>query len=283
MGPILVTGANGTMGRELVRLLRAGGQPVRAAIHAASSGQVIPDEGLHAVTFDFGRPETYATALRDVRALFLLRPPAIADTKAYIDPFITAAARAGVGHVVFLSLLGAERIPVVPHYRIEQSLLAPGMSYTFLRPSFFMQNLSGTHRGEVHRGLIAVPAGRGRTSFVDARDVAAVAARALTEEGHAGRAYPLTGAVALDYDEVAAVLSAVLGRPVLYTNPSLASFVRRQLARRQPVGMTLVMAAIYTTARLGLAATVTPDLANLLGRPPTSLRQFALDYQDCWQ
>jgi len=238
-----VTGASGTVGREVVRLLRAEGQTVRAAVRAGSPG-LTPDVGLQAVAFDFGKRETYAAALHDVRAVFLLRPPAIADTKTYIDPFITAAAQAGVGHVVFLSLLGAERIPIVPHHHIEQSLVAAALPSTFLRPSFFMQNLSSEHRGAARRGIIAVPAGHGRTSFVDARDVAAVAARVLTEEGHAGRAYPLTGAQALDYDEVAAVLSAVLGRRVIYTHPSVAGFVRRQLARRQPLSLTVVMAGI---------------------------------------
>lgn len=102
------------------------------------------------------------------------------------------------------------------------------------------------------------------------------------EAGHGNHAYTLTGAGALDYFEVASILTAVLGRPVQYLHPGLLDFVRRMRAARQPWGLTLVMAGIYTTARNGLAAVVTDDVARMLGRPPRSFRQFAEDYKGCW-
>ncbi len=282
MRAILVTGATGNVGSEVLRLLRDRGQPVRAALrHPATAG--VADDAVESVRFDFGRPETYGAALRDVDKLFLVRPPDLADTRKYFDPFIAAARDAGVGHVVFLSLLGAERIRVVPHRRIERSLEASGMAWTFLRASFFMQNLSTVHRAEIReRGEIFVPAGRGRTSFIDGRDIAAAAAKALTESGHEGRAYPLTGGEALDYYQVARVFTEVLGKRIVYANPSAPRFAARMRGRGHPPGLVLVMMGIYLTARLGLAAMVTGDTATLLGRAPTTMREFAADYKACW-
>ena len=117
---------------------------------------------------------------------------------------------------------------------------------------------------------------------MDARDVAAVAVEALTEPGHENRAYPLTGAEALDYFEVAGVLSEVLGRRIIYARPGIPEFWRAARARGLPRGFAAVMVGIYTTARLGLAGTVTGDLARVLGRPPAALRRFASDHRETW-
>jgi len=156
------------------------------------------------------------------------------------------------------------------------------MAYTFLRPSFFMQNLSTTHRDEIRRGRIVVPAGRGRTSFVDARDVAAVAAMALTEPGHENTAYALTGGEALDYGQVAALSTEILGKPVAYGHPELLQFVRWSRGRRLKWPYVLVMGTIYTTARLGLAGTISGDMARRLGRPPATMRECIAGNARCW-
>lgn len=282
MEPILVTGASGNVGRELVQLLRQQGRRVRATLRPTNGARQADDAGVEHVPFDFGDRTTYAEALRNVRRVFLLRPPAVTDIPTYIDPFIAAAKDAGVAQIVFLSLLGAERIPFVPHRKIEASLRASGMTYTFLRPSFFMQNLSTTHRNEIRRGRIVVPAGLGRTGFIDAKDVAAVAAKALTEPGHENKAYALTGREALDYGQVAALFTEILGRPVAYTHPGLLEFVRWSQARRTEWPYLLVMAAIYTTARLGLAAAITEELEPLIGRPATTMREFIAEHEQCW-
>ena len=110
--------------------------------------------------------------------------------------------------------------------------------------------------------------------------MASVAAAALTESGHDGVAYDLTGPAALTYDEVAAIASEVLGYPVEYTNPSLLGFLVRERRRGRPLGFSLVMAGIYTTARLGLAGRVTDDVEGVLGRPPRDVRSFFGDYRD---
>lgn len=282
--PILVTGALGNVGAAVVAELLAAGQPVRAADKQIERVVARFGSTVAAARLEFGQPATYAAALEGAERMLLVRPPAVADTQRAIVPALDAARRAGVRHVVFLSLIGAERNRLVPHYAIEQYLKTSGMSYTFLRPSFFMQNLSTTHRAEIRdRNEIYVPAGTGKTSFIDARDIAAVAAKALAEDGHAGMIYELTGAEALDYYDVAGRLSAALGRPISYRRPGLLGFIRRQRAAGTPLAFIAVMAGIYSTARLGMAGRVTGDLRRLLGRAPICMRQYAEDYRACWQ
>lgn len=281
--PILVTGATGNIGSEVTRLLRAQGYAVRAAAFEYQAPHTDPATGAEAVPFDFAQPATFGPALAGVKRLFLMRPPALSDTKRYMNPFIDAARAAGVEQIVFLSLLGAEKNRVVPHRQVEDYLRATGAPWTLLRPSFFMQNLSTTHRADIREhGEILVPAGRGKTSFIDARDIAAVAARTLTEPGHISQAYPLTGAEALDYSAVAQIFTAVLGRTIVYRRPSIWRFVRAMRRRGLAWSFIGVMVGIYTTCRLGLADGVTPDTARLLGRPPITMRQFVEDYRECW-
>jgi uncharacterized protein YbjT (DUF2867 family) len=283
MGTILITGATGNVGAELVHLLHATGRPLRAAVRDTAQARARLGVSIEYVPFDFEAAGAFDEALRGVSQLFLVRPPALTDTRATIAPLIAAARRAGVEQVVFLSLLGAEHNRFVPHYAIERTIQEAGIPWTFLRASFFMQNLSTTHRAALReRGEIDVPAGAGRTSFIDVRDIAEIAATVMTSSGHERAAYPLTGADALTYTEVAQIMTEELGRQIVYRAPSALAFARRMRRQGYERRFVLVMLAIYTTARLGLAATVTPDAARLLGRAPRTVRDFVRDYRDCW-
>lgn len=276
-GTILVTGASGNVGREVVRALVARGAAVRAAVYSRADRSALA--GVALARFDFADPTTFRDAFAGVDRLFLVRPPAISNVERDIRPVIDYAASHGVNHIVFLSLIGAERNPVVPHAKIEALLMACGVPWTLLRCGFFMQNLDTTHRADiVERSDLFIPAGNGRTAFIDTRDIGDVAGRVLTEPGHEGMVYELTGSEALSYDDVAAVMSAELGRPITYSRPSLPAFAWRMRQRGHPWGYIAVMAAVYLTTRLGMARTVRPDAATLLGRPPLTLRQYVGDY-----
>lgn len=277
-GRILVTGPTGTVGGPLLVLLTERGLPVVAGARAPT--RVPP--AVESVALDFTRPETFDAALTGVDRVFLMRPPAIAETERYIRPFIVVAERRGVRHVVFLSVMGVNR--ALPHWRVEQDLRASTLSWTFLRPAFFAQNLETAYRADIcDHDAVRVPAGRGRTSFVDTRDVAAVAALVLGDPApYAGRAYTLTGPVALDYHQVASMLSAELGRAIDYTPPTLLGY-RRELRRRgYPSDYATVQLVINVVARLGLAARVTDTVEQLLGRPAAPLATYLHDRRGRW-
>jgi len=279
---ILVTGANGLVGREVANRL-AGHAPARLALRDPAQG----GNGTGAaegVRFDFLDPSTFEPALRGVDRVFLLRPPQLARARHDFGPFVAAMQQAGVEQVAFLSVRGAESNPLLPHRQIEKLLEASGLAWTHLRPNDFMQNFATVHQADIRdRGEIWAPAGRGRTSFVDVRDVGDAAVRVLTEPGHGQRAYTLTGSEAFDLHEVAAVLSETLGRRIVYRNPGIPAFLSHIRAAGRPVAFGLVMTAVYTVARLGMAAGVSPDLERLTGRPPRSLASFARDYAPTWQ
>jgi uncharacterized protein YbjT (DUF2867 family) len=272
---VLVTGSTGTVGREVVRALRERGVPLRAAVLDAADAGRLP-AGTPWVPFSFEDGGTHAVALEGVERVFLLRPPHLAAARVF-DPFLAAMQAAGVRQVVFLSLLGVEKNPVVPHHAIERRLRASGLPWTMLRPSFFMQNLTTTHLADLRRGEIVVPAGGGRTSLIDARDIGDVAALVLAEPGHEGRAYDLTGSEALTYDECARLLSRAAGRDIVYTRPSGRAFARHMVAQGSAPDFVRVMRGIYLACRLHLAGRVTEDVSRLLGRPPRTFAQFAAD------
>ncbi|WP_197503439.1 NmrA family NAD(P)-binding protein [Mycobacterium sp. E740] len=256
---LLITGPSGNVGHELVERMRAQPPGVDwriASRHPERLRQRV-GEAAEVCRFDFFDRSTWTATLRDVDTMFLLFPlPGNRAARNAVIPFVAAAEAAGCRHVVYVSVFGADRAKFIPHYKVEQALMASSMTSTLLRCSFFMQNLHrsiSTHGTDiVERGELFIPAGRGRTSFIDARDAADVAALALTDPAaHRDAVYHLTGPAALTMDQVAAELTAALGRPVTYTRPGLIRFAAR--LRRRGVGWDTIgfMAAVYTLTRLG--------------------------------
>jgi uncharacterized protein YbjT (DUF2867 family) len=281
--PVLVIGALGNVGMEVVKQLQTQGYLTRAADLDEGKLKETFGDSIQAVQFDFSRPETYEPTFEGVKRMFLMRPPKITDVKRYMFPAIDAAQRAGVCHVVFLSLIGIEKAKFVPHYKVEQYLREVGLHTTFLRCSFFMQNLNTTHRREIkERSEIFIPVGKARTSFIDARDIGAVAAAALTEEGHAGKNYDLTGGEVLDYWEAARIMSEVLGRKITYRNPNPMHFLIEAIRRGTPLRYAVVMLGLYTSTRFGMAEPITNDVERLTGRKPITFRQYVQDYREAW-
>ncbi|WP_223732896.1 NmrA family NAD(P)-binding protein [Streptomyces purpurogeneiscleroticus] len=288
---LVVTGPSGNVGVELVELLqqRTVGQPWRVASrHPEQLAERLGESG-ETARLDFFDRSTWAAALDGVQTLFLLFPlPGNKAARSAILPFLDAAERAGCRHVVYVSVFGAERAKFIPHYKIEQHLFASSMTWTVLRCSFFMQNLHrhiSTHGTDMtERGELFIPAGKGRTTFIDARDAAAVAADALLHPAaHHNRVHHLTGSEALTMEQVAATLTRHLARPVRYTRPGLLRFAAR--LRRRNVGWDTIgfMSAVYTLTRLGQNQPVSDEVAQLLGRPPCTLDRYVEHSAWRWQ
>ena len=208
---ILVTGATGHVGSELVRLLAEQGAPARALVHSPDKAAPIQQLGLETALGDYEQPDTLDAAMKGCGQLFLLSPPSPRQPQQE-QHVIDAARRAGLDHVVKQSVPWAG--PDAPvlfsrwHGQVEQHLAQSGLAYTLLRPSSFMQNFLMSAQQVADQGVLYGMFGEGRVAFIDARDIAAVAAELLTSPGHQGASYTLTGPEALSAAEVAERLSA---------------------------------------------------------------------------
>lgn len=281
--PILVIGPLGNVGAEVVKHILARGGTVRAAGIDVRRLEETFGNSVELVRFDFTDPSTYAATFQGIKKMFYMRPPHLTNIQRDMNPSMDAAKQAGVSHVVFLSLIGIENAKYVPHYKVESYLQKIGMQTTFLRCSFFMQNLNTTHRKEIkERNEIFVPVGNAKTSFIDVRDIGEVAALVLTEEGHAGKNYNLTGTEALDYWEVTRIMTEVLGRKIIYRNPNPCYFFVEIIRRGTPFMFALVQLGLYTSTRFGMAKNVTREVENVIGRKPILFRQYVIDYKDNW-
>jgi len=283
--PILVTGATGTIGSAVVRDLLAAGRNVRAASVRTADAAARFGDAADPVSLDFTDPATWEDAFDGVETMFLMRPPHLSKIDRDMVPALEAAKTAGVKHMVLLSLQGAESTTVVPHAKIEGWLRQSGLEWTFVRPSFFMENLTTTHLTDVRdRDTLMVPAGRGATSFVAASDVAAVASAALLDPpAHAGRAWTPTGAEALTYEQIAGTLTAVLHRRISYAKPGViryAAHARKHLD--MPWAMVMVTIAIYSIARAGKAGGLTEDVRTVTGREPVTFADWAASHAERW-
>lgn len=273
MSAVLVTGSTGNVGSEVVAQLLERNVDVRGSV-VPGHGKVAP-HGAATVELDFEDSATFDQALSGVDRVFLLRPPHLSDAKA-MRPFIDSMRNRGISQVVFLSVQGAGSNPLVPHHGIEQYLKKSGLNWTILRPSFFMQNLSTTHRASIcHHGEVYVPAGHGRTNFIDVADIGEASAIVLTTPGHDRKAYELTGPEALTYSEVAASLSAACDRTITYPAPSAKQFATRMASEGYDSAFISVMKSIYAIAKFGMAGGTTDELEKLLGRRPTTLAEWA--------
>lgn len=275
---ILITGATGTVGKHLISHLeqRGTGQRVFYAVRKpALARDQLPGRTWQIRQFDFEDELSYRPALQQINKIFLLRPPKLTDVKRQIVPLLEEAKRSQIEHIVFLSIQGVNANTWTPHFKIEQAIKEAGLPYTFLRPGFFFQNLHQEMGADIRqRDEIFVPAQARVFNFVDAAEVAEVAALALTTEGHLNQSYTLTGTSPIDYYRVAAALSDALDRGVRYANPSIPYFLFRKLAQGKPLPFALVQTVLYRYTRIPEQERFKHTLQRLLQRPPTGLQAY---------
>jgi uncharacterized protein YbjT (DUF2867 family) len=274
---IFVMGATGRVGGAVIDAL-----PGEVRIRAATQREQQSNE-IDWVQFSLEDETTFATALDGVDAIFLMRPPQITKGSAFVS-FLEAAQKRGITRIVVLSVAGAESNAILPHHAMENVVMEMGFDWTMIRPSDFMQNLETVHLESIRdRDEIAVPAGQGRSSFIDVSDIGEVIAKTHLEDGHSAKGYTLTGPKALNFAEVANILTEVLGRPIRYRQIGAVLFLIEQMRRGQPIGMSLVMTALYTVQRFGKASTITGEVERLLGRPPNDIRHYIGRVTSLWR
>jgi len=284
MGAVFVTGATGTVGSAVVEHLLRLGQPVIAGIRDPADSARVPSAAVtRAFSFD-ANPAELDDVLEGADRLFLMRPPAIADVQRTLFRVIDAAHGRGIRQIAFLSLQGVQVNRKTPHHAVEQYLRETRSPYTFLRPNFFMQNLATTYARPIReRDEIFVPAGRSRTAFIDARDVGRVAASTLSQLGHVGKAYTLSGEQSLTYRNVATIMTEILGRPIRYARPSADLYLAQLAADNLPKDYIAVQKMIHRVVRLNISAFPNHSIRKLTGRPATTLQQYVSDNTQVWE
>ncbi|MBN1879185.1 NAD(P)H-binding protein [bacterium] len=282
---IFVTGATGRVGSELIRILAAKGTDLRAAArHPVAAAEKLP--GIRdVVECDFNRPDTFKPALDGIDCLFLTVPPGDNRADRTTSPIVDMALKSGVRLIVDLTAMGVEMDDSFCLRISEKNIEATGIPYVHLRPNWFMQNFdSGPMYADIRTtGALHLPAADAQMSFIDCRDVAAVAAAVLTDDRHQGHAYTLTGSEALDHYRVVDILSQVSGNSIRYVplseEAACAGLARAGVAQELIDRWTL----FFRIVRAGECARVTRDVERILGRLPVSFEQYAADCSDAWK
>ncbi|MFI6600190.1 NAD(P)H-binding protein [Nonomuraea sp. NPDC050536] len=267
MKDILILGGTGKTGRRIVQRLHSAGLPVRTA--SRSSG------------FDLGDPDTWASAFDGVTAAYLVEPDLRAgvDRQARFPRLVTEAVGAGVRRLVLLSAHDVGKAgDDHPLKAAEQAVRDSGAAWTILRPTWFSQNFSEAFflPGILH-GTLALPTGDGRTPFVDAEDIAAVAASALTEERHDGQEYQLTGPRAISFGEAADLIGRATGRTIRHLDVDPDSYVERRVAEGVPRDVALLLTDLLVSVRDGGSAALSDGVERALSRPPRPFEEYVAE------
>ena len=283
MATVLVTGATGTLGSEVVRQLLTKGETVKAAARSANDTTFAHLNGVQTVQLDLNNTDTFSSAFQGIDKLFLLTPFQ-SNMVDLTSNLVNEAENAKVKYIVKQSVMGADaELGITPsrlHRRAEKIIEESGIPFTFLRPNFFMQNFVSFYSQTIkNQNAFYVPAGDAKVSFVDVRDIAAVAVQALASNNgkHEGKAYNITGGEALSYEQAAEILSKQLGKKVTYVN------ISDEDARKGMKGIGMdewtinSMIELFEITRAGYASAISPVIEQITGNKPIGFSQFTSD------
>ena len=282
MTKVLITGATGNVGTEVIKSLQ--NIDHQLDIYAGVKNLTTDDNKLDNIKikfaqFDFTDSTTYVTALDGCSILFLLRPPQISEVEKYFNPIIDTCKAKGVNHIVFLSVQGVEKSKIIPHHKIEKLIIDSKIPYTFLRPAYFMQNFTTTLRTDlVKMKRIYLPASNSKFTLIDVRDIGSVSARVLTNiSQHINKSYELTCKEKLNFSEMAKILSDVLQTDIEYKSPNLVSFFLTKRKEKMPTMLILVMIMLHYFPRFQKEPEITEWVEKIANKPPTTFMQFVTD------
>ena len=288
---ILVTGASGNIGSQVVKQLLSDAPDVsiKAAAHSSQNvKKVKSDARVKVIQIDYNEPETVRGALNDVDKLFLL-PPDVPNAADLASNVVIEAKKAGIRQIVKQSVMGADLEADVGtmrlHRQVEKFIEQSGIPFTFLRPNEFMQNFVNFHSPSIKgNNAFYIPLEDAKVSLVDVRDIAAVAVKSLIDEDkHKNKTYLITGPEALSYHQVAEILSNATGRKINYVNIS----DEEARAAMKEIGMSdwliNTVSELSDYFRKGKASEISPAVKEVTGKKPISFSQFANDYVDAFR
>ena len=274
---ILVIGANGTVGSELTQLLKKDGYRVRST----TSKTVTNSEELVHVNLATG--QGIKAAFENVDRAFFLSPAGYADQYAVLSPLIQEAKRQGLKKVVLMTAMGVNMNEASPLRRAELELEKSGLNYNIIRPNWFLQNFNTFWIQDINlKNKIRLPAGDAKTSFIDARDIAATAAKLLTCEKFNQQAFDLTGPEAIDHAYVASVLSKVSSRAIAYNDITPQELKPDLLKMGLSMDYAEMLLSILGFLKAGYNSGVTSSVQDITGLAPRSVSQYAQEYKNNW-
>ena len=283
---ILVLGATGNVGSQVVQQLAAAGANTRAAVRSPSKASALQGAGVSLVEMDVYKPETVQAAFVGVDKVFLLTPP-FPNMVEITAKLVEAAKQAGVSYIVKQSGMGTGTESAMLlgwHREGEEMIEATGIPFTFLRPNTFMQNYANTSGKTIKtQSAFYKPMGDAKVSVVDVRDIATVAVAALTQSGHEGKAYDITGAEALSNKQIAEILSTVVGRKINYVDVSDDKASQGMKAAGMPEVLVNAFMELNHIQKAGHASDVSPVVEQVTGKKPISFEQFARDYAEAFK
>lgn len=275
---ILVIGSTGNIGKHVVAFLNKSNAVLKEGLYKPKVETKLN------VAFDFLDKKTYENALKDVKKVFFIRPPKLKNPKD-IYPFLDYCKALDIEHIVFASLMGVEKIFRPPHAKIERYIKRLGLPYTFIRPSFFMENLIYPYGKDIkEKNQIIIPAKRSKVAFISAKDIGEVCATVLlNSEEHINQAYTITGPEALNYHQVASRFSRLLKRYITYTKPSMSFFRRHMLDKGFDNDYVKISKHLYFMNRSGKSRKTNNVIEQILNRPATVLDEFIIENLSVWK
>ncbi len=278
---LLITGATGNTGYETIRGLReisTGHKIIAGAYRTENAKSSLSEFEIDEFRkLDFADPSTFDHALDEIDIVFLLRPPQLADVSKYFEPFLNAMLVKNIRNIVFLSVQGVENQKNIPHHKLEKLILVKGMDYVFLRPSYFMQNLTTTliHEIKTERKIF-IPSGNLKFTWVDTRDIGRVSAHVLNEFGkYQNQAIEITGKEQKNFHEVAQLLSEKTGHKIDYESPNLLKFFIKKMKQGVKPAMILVMIMLHYLPRFSKKKSQTSSsVKDITGKEPVTLEEF---------
>lgn len=273
---ILIIGASGIVGSEVVRILKSEGHTVRTATSKVTTH---PDS----VQINLATGEGIRHAFEGVDKAFLLSPPGYADQHKMLSPLIQEAKRRGLKKVVLMTAMGANADEKSPFRRAEVELEKSGLDYNIVRPNWFMQNFATFWVGSIlEQGKILLPAGTAKTSFIDAKDISAVVAKLLTTDQFPKQAFDITGPEAIDHAEVAKHLSAATGNEITYEDIAPEVLKSGLLKAGLPADYVDFLILIFGYLKAGYSSAVTGEVRKIIGREPRAFETYAKEAKASW-
>lgn len=280
MSNILITGATGNIGFELIRFLNTFGSSHRiiAGVRNIEKAKNIFKQypNLKYVNFDFENPDTFDKALTGIGRIFLLRPPHISKVDKYFSPLIASIKQKAINEIVFLSVQGAEKSKVIPHNKIEQLIKESGCNYIFLRPSYFMQNLTTTLMGDIKvKREIILPAGKAKFNWVDIENIGEATAILLDRfDKYKNQTFEITGLENESFEKVTSLINNAIENPISYRNVNPLKFYSLKKRDKMVKGMIIVMILLHFLPRFQKEPKISDFYEQLTGKKPTDLKTF---------